>query len=130
MPRKDGGPESTVWGYWLVELKWLFSIVLLRFDGRSREAFHTHAFNSISWVLRGQLVEHHLDGRVEVHQAGWRPVITHRTTFHQVDSEGQSWVLSFRGPWRSTWREFVPEQNEVLTLTNGRRVLGRRHRVA
>ena len=35
---KDGGPESNVTGYWLVESKRFFSIVLLKFDKGSREA--------------------------------------------------------------------------------------------
>ena len=35
---KDGGQYSTVWGYWLIEIKSLFSVVLLRFEGDSREA--------------------------------------------------------------------------------------------
>lgn len=34
---KDGGKESTVTGYWLIECKSLFSIVLLKFEGDSRE---------------------------------------------------------------------------------------------
>ena len=55
---KDGGPESKVTGYWLIESKRWFSIALLRFDEGSREAFHTHAFNAISWVLWGELLEY------------------------------------------------------------------------
>jgi len=55
---KDGGPDSTVTGYWLIESKKWFSIVLLKFEGKSREAFHTHAFNAISWLLKGKLIEH------------------------------------------------------------------------
>mgnify|MGYP001575993171 CR=1 FL=1 len=51
---KDGGPESHVWGFWLIEAKSLFSIVLLRFENGTREAYHSHAFNSLSWVLRGR----------------------------------------------------------------------------
>ena len=42
---KDGGPESTVWGYFLIEIKSLFTIVLLHFKNGSREAYHNHAFN-------------------------------------------------------------------------------------
>ena len=45
---KDGGNLSTVTGYWLIECKNLFSIVLLKFEGESREAYHTHAFGAIS----------------------------------------------------------------------------------
>ena len=43
--RKDGGLESTVTGYWLIDRKKFFSILLFKFEGKSREAFHTHAFN-------------------------------------------------------------------------------------
>lgn len=47
--RKDGGQQSTVTGYWLIEWKNVFSIVLLKFEKGTREAYHTHAFNAFSW---------------------------------------------------------------------------------
>lgn len=115
---KDGGDESRVWGYWLVEIKSLFSIVLLRFENGTREAFHNHAFNCFSWVLSGQLIEYHKDGEVDLHRASWRPFVTRRETYHKVSSVGRSWVLSFRGPWSKTWNENV--DGEEITLTNGR----------
>lgn len=119
---KDGGYESTVWGYFLIEIKSLFSIVLLRFENGSREAYHSHAFNTISWVLRGRLVEqlYPTHGR-RVYGPSFRPVITRRTTFHKVTSTGRTWVLSFRGPWADTWQEYLPAENRVVTLTNGRK---------
>lgn len=122
--RKDGGPESTVTGYWLVEIKSLFSVCLLRFDGDSREAFHTHAFNCFSWVLSGSLVEHFIGGEIRHHPASLRPFITLRTDFHKVSSPGRSsWILSFRGPWVKNWREYHPTTDEFITLTDGRVVL-------
>ncbi len=117
---KDGGDESTVWGFWLAEIKSLFSIVVLCFEDGSRDAFHSHAFHSISWVLSGRLVEQHLSGRGNVHGASWRPVVTYRDTFHKVKSEGRSWVLSFRGPWSRTWEEFRPGEQRFVTLQSGR----------
>jgi hypothetical protein len=117
---KDGGYESTVTGYWLCEIKSLFSIVLLKFENGSRDAYHEHAFNSVSWVLSGELIEYGLGKKL----LGWympslEPVITKRETYHQVVSIGTTWVLSFRGPWTKTWREYRPE-GEVI-LTNGRK---------
>ena len=53
---KDGGPDSNVTGYWLIEWKKAFSVVLLRFDAGTREAYHNHAFNAISWILKGELL--------------------------------------------------------------------------
>ncbi len=118
---KDGGQYSTVWGYWLIEIKSLFSVVLLRFDGKSREAFHTYAFGCFSWVLRGGLQERHRYGRIDAHMPSLRPFITRRTTFHKVHSVGRSWVLSFRGPWARTWQEYLPNEDRVVTLSEGRK---------
>lgn len=119
---KDGGPESTVWGYFLVEIKWLFSIVLLKFEGKSREAYHSHAFNAISWVLRGRLEEEHYGSYYHnncVYKPSLQPVVTLRETFHKVDAENPTWVLSFRGPWSKTWEEYSDEGGKV-TLAEGR----------
>jgi hypothetical protein len=115
---KDGGDESTVTGYWLIEIKNLFSIVLLKFEGDSRDAFHEHAFNSISWLLKGRLQEEFQDKTYKFYMPSFKPIITKKTTCHKVDSGGTSWVLSFRGPWNKTWKEYLPQGER--TLTNGR----------
>jgi hypothetical protein len=116
----DGGPKSTVTGYWLCEIKRLFSVVLLRFGHGSRDEYHTHAFGSINWVLRGKVVEEGLDGTFKTHLPSLWPVVTKRKTFHRVVSEGTTWVFSLRGPWAKTWREYSPVTDEYKTLTNHR----------
>jgi len=107
-----------VWGYWLIEAKRVLSIAILRLENGSREAFHTHAFNSVSWVLAGRLTEHHLDGRIDEYRPSLRPIITRRDTFHKVVSSGRTWVLTFRGSWTDRWHEHV--NGEHITLTSGR----------
>lgn len=121
---KDGGPESKVTGFWLCEIKSLFSIALLRFDDGSRESYHSHAFNSISWVLKGKLMERFLRGVRLFHTPRLRPIITRRFHFHRVVSMGTTWVFTLRGPWRKTWMEFSPKDNSYTTLTHGRKVVG------
>ena len=129
---KDGGPLSKVWGYWLIEWKALFSVVLLRFEDGSREAYHSHAFNSVSWVLRGCLEERRMYPPKEwavckivvTHfRPSLRPIITTRDNLHKVHSIGRTWVLSFRGPWADTWKEYLPDEGRTITLTHGRREL-------
>lgn len=126
---KDGGPESNVTGYWLIEWKRFFSIALLRFDHGSREAFHSHAFNCISWLLKGELCEEFiLRNSTKAHVAtlhrayipSYRPIITKRETFHRVFSIGTSWVLTFRGPWAKTWQEYDPVTRDFIVLGPGR----------
>ena len=51
----DGGKNSGVTGYWLIEWKSGFSIVVLRFSKGTREAFHSHAFNALTWWLKGSV---------------------------------------------------------------------------
>lgn len=124
---KDGGPESNVTAFWLCEIKGLFSIALLKFTNGSRESFHSHAFNSVSWLLKGHLREYHLGfrtdgGGVDYHSPSVKPIVTKRNTFHQVFSSGTSWVLTFRGPWAKDWQEYKPSTHQYTTLVNGRRV--------
>jgi hypothetical protein len=118
---KDGGQESTVTGFWLIECKSLFSIVLLKFEGASRDAYHTHAFHSLSWLLKGCLVERFLypKGAVNIHFPSIKPIVTKRDDFHQVSSSGTSWVLSIRGRWLASWLEFT-EKERTYRLESGR----------
>ena len=118
---KDGGIDSTVTGYWLIESKKLFSICLLKFEGNSRDAFHNHAFNSISWLLKGELQETLIQGFTKYYKVSFKPIITTTSTFHKVDSiRPITWVISFRGPWRKTWKEFIPAEKRNIILTHGR----------
>ena len=120
---KDGGPESRVSGLYFVEIKSLFTVVLLHFSNGTREAYHSHAFNAISWLLKGRLAERILGDNDMIYEPSIKPISTPRDRFHQVYSSGDTWVLSFRGPWSKTWREYLPTQNKFITLTHGRQVV-------
>ncbi len=120
---KDGGPDSNATGYFVIEIKWLFSIVFLRFEGESRTNYHTHAFNAWTWFISGSLVETLWDGGWVVrYKRHLIPKLTRRTDLHRVNSNGVSWVLSLRGPWAKTWKEYTIEGEEIV-LTNGREVV-------
>jgi hypothetical protein len=120
--RKDGGPESTVTGYFLTEIKSLATIALLRFGKGSRENYHSHAFDSISWVIKGELEEHMLDGTINSYKPSLKPVFTKKSTFHKVYGKyDTNLVVTFRGPWCKTWNEYNKQTSEIITLKNGRK---------
>ncbi len=122
---KDGGPESPVTGYFLIEIKSLFSIVLLHFGG-TREAFHSHAFNAVTLWLKGSVTEH-------VHGGVWCEFCkrwdagnikyTPRGLMHKIIPITDAWAISIRGPWAKTWQEYSPKEDRTITLTHGRKVV-------
>ena len=120
---KDGGPTSPVDAYFLLEIKNLFSVAVLKFNSGGREAFHTHAFNAITWFIKGELIEEDVDGKFYTYIRKLIPKVTRREKNHRVSSIGDSWCLTIRGPWCKTWKEVNKETKEITTFTNGRKIL-------
>jgi len=120
---KDGGDKSNVWGFWLIEIKSLFSIVILCFEKGSRENYHSHAFNALTWFIKGSVDEHHVDGRVLSWTPSIKPKYTPRSCFHKVFAKKRTFAFCIRGPWSKTWKEFRPSTNEEITLSSGRHIV-------
>lgn len=118
---KDGGKESHVWGFWFIEIKSLFSVVLLVFEEGSREAYHTHAFDALTWFLKGAVLEHLISGKKIRWSPSVLPKLTPKSTFHKVVGIQRTYALSFRGPWKNNWQEYLPQEKRYVKLTNGRK---------
>lgn len=118
----DGGKDSGVSGYMLIEWKKVFSIGLLHFKKGSREAYHSHAFCALTWFLKGTVTEEKYNGPNKDFGPSIIPKFTPRTNLHRVISHSDTWALTFRGPWEDYWIEYRPEQNEAwVYLTHGRK---------
>lgn len=148
---KDGGPESPVDGYFLFEIKSLFSIVLLHFNRGTRESLHNHAFNALTFWLRGGVLEETntivqttpLKSERITNTFEWgagQIKLTPRELLHRIitpatgvyrgvfgtsnrSAVNGAWALSFRGPWKKTWQEYKPATVETITLTHGRKLV-------
>jgi len=123
--RADGGEKSGVTGYMLIEWKSVFSIGLLHFKEGSREAFHTHAFNAITWWLKGLVVEVHANAdnildKFKLFRPSLKPKFTSRDCYHKIIAYTDTWALTFRGPWKNEWKELRPDGEVVLT--HGRKI--------
>jgi quercetin dioxygenase-like cupin family protein len=118
----DGGKDSGVTGYFLVEIKPLFSVVLLRFSKGTRDAYHSHAFNALTVWLKGRIREHQLlteKAPVDYKAGNWK--YTRRDNVHKVEALETSWALTFRGPWHNEWYEY--KNGKVVKMTHGRVIL-------
>lgn len=120
---KDGGPESPVDAYFLIEIKSLFSIAVLKFNKGGREAYHTHAFNAFTWFLKGELEEQDVHGDRFQYRHGLLPKVTKREKNHRVLAKQDSWCLTFRGPWAKQWTEYKEAEDQTITMTSGRVVI-------
>lgn len=126
--KPDGGKDSGVTAYFLIEWKILFSIGLLHFKKGTREAYHSHAFHALTWWLVGKVTEERILNPTfnkGISQKDFKPSFipkyTSRDNFHKVISHKDTYALTFRGSWNDTWKEF--KDNIYITLTHGRKIL-------
>ncbi len=120
--KPDGGKDSGVTS-WGIEIKSLFSIVLLKFEPNNRENYHSHAFNALTLWLKGSVSEWVREDewitRIKLFEAG-RIKYTPRSNCHKIYCDTTAWAISLRGPWSKTWTEVTPE-GDIITLTHGRK---------
>ena len=121
----DGGKDSGVTGFWIFEIKNLFSIAFLRFAKGTRENYHSHAFNAYSWFISGEVEEQHLDKDPIVWKPSIWPKSTPRSTFHRVNALKDTYAFTIRGPWSKYWYEYDPSNEEFIKMQNGRKVVER-----
>jgi len=120
--KSDGGKDSGVKAYFLIEWKVLFSIGILHFKKGTREAFHNHAFNALTWWLKGSVTEILINGTEKEFKASIIPKYTSRDCFHKVKAHEDTYALTFRSHWNDTWKEFKDSvykmylNNDIETL--------------
>lgn len=124
----DGGKDSGVTGYWLIEWKSVFSIVLLNFKPNNRENFHDHAFNALTWWVKGcakEICYNPVKFYTEYNLwfPSFIPKFTPRSNVHKIIVDKSVWAISIRGPWKKEWHEYNKKENKLITLTNGRKVV-------
>lgn len=117
--KPDGGKNSGVTAFFLIEWKVLFSIGILYFKEGTREAYHNHAFNALTWWLKGKVTEIKLNGEHRIFTPSLKPKYTSRENFHKVHTHKNTIALTFRSNWRDTWKEF--RNGLYVTLTHGRK---------
>lgn len=119
----DGGPRSPVEALFLFESKRFGSIALLKFNEGARAAYHTHAFNALTWFIKGDLTEYRFEGGNHQYTRSILPKVTRRSCNHRVVAWRDSWCFTIRGPWQRTWTE--DEAGKTTLFGWGRVVLSK-----
>lgn len=118
--KPDGGKDSGVTAYFLIEWKVVFSIGILHFKKGSREAYHNHAFNAITWWVSGMVSEQKYEViNDKVFKPSFIPKYTSRNNCHKVFAFKDTWALTFRGNWIDFWFEI--KNGKKTLLTHGRK---------
>lgn len=117
--KPDGGNNSGVTAYFLIEWKILFSIGILHFKEGTREAYHNHAFNALTWWIKGKVTEIKIDKSEKDFKPSLIPKYTSKDNFHKVKAHENTIAITLRGPWNDTWKEY--RKNKYVTLTHGRK---------
>jgi hypothetical protein len=125
--KPDGGKDSGVTGYFLIEWKIFFSIGILHFKKGTREAYHNHSFDALTFWLKGLVTEEKINpsNRSEKNRKNYKnsliPKFTSKSNFHKIIAHKDTYALTFRGPWKDTWNELRKEN--LVTLTHGRKII-------
>lgn len=122
----DGGKNSGVTGYWLIEWKSVFSICLLKFEPNHRENYHSHAFNALTWWLHGKAKEEFPNREAIIWTPSIIPKYTPKSNIHRYQVERPAWAFTVRGPWDKTWEEYSPKAKKFIKFGFGRKILGTR----
>lgn len=119
---KDGGSESPVDAYFLFEIKGLASVALLKFNKGGREAFHTHAFDALTWFVKGDLLEEDVSGETYKYKKSIIPKITLKSKNHRVLANEDSYCLTIRGKWDKNWTEYDSKSDTTTVFNWGRSI--------
>lgn len=101
--------EQDVTEITLLEWKKLFSIKLFHFHKSSgcQDRFHTHSFNSISLLLKGNYIEEIIkDGKVvQFDRNRSRLIYIPSHEYHRITRSDGCRTLLITGPWEPEWME-------------------------
>lgn len=107
-------------GWWIIEIKWLFSIVILQFTPGCRENFHTQPFNSLTWWMSE--AEEHTPNSKKSLKPGWIPTYTPRDKLHRINTETTTWAISIRGKWVDTLKEYNENTKTTIEYSHHRKI--------
>ena len=121
--------KGSVTQYIVFENKYLFSILFYKWNTIDQIRFHTHAFASFAFLLRGWYWEKVIFNKIEmtnfVNQPLW-PRFLPRNYCHAIqNAKPGTLTMVITGPWQKNWHEYFPDTKTWVKYAWGREKVGR-----
>ena len=121
--------EGSVTQHIVFENKKLFSLIFYKWNTIDQIRFHTHAFSSFAFLLKGWYWEKVMFNNIEmtnfVNQPLW-PRYLPKNYCHAIqNAKPGTLTMVITGPWQKFWYEYFPDTKKWVKYTWGREKLGK-----
>ncbi len=111
----------------IIEIKCLGGIIVNIFNTKDQDRFHSHAFNSFSWMIRGWYKEDVVNINNNIKTLETKIISKSRFIpryyIHKIKESSENAIsITFEGSWKSHWKEYFDNEREK-TYTWGRKVI-------
>jgi len=114
----------------ILEWKPLFSLKTFYFnEGNAQEIYHTHSFSAYSFLIYGNYIESFYDfdkGFWEEPRNRSTVIYIPKDRFHQITKSEGCRTIMITGPWGDTYKEYIPNNKELIINTHGRKEIYRK----
>jgi hypothetical protein len=119
--------EGYIIQYTLFENKYFGGIWLYNWKTILQNRFHTHAFSSYAFLLRGSYTEEVItNGKIETRVVNqWlKPRYLPQNYCHKIlKAEPKTWTIVFFGKWMPYWWEYFQDTKTWVKYAWGRKVI-------
>jgi hypothetical protein len=117
--------EGHIIQYTLFESKYIGGIWLYNWKTIEQNRFHTHAFNSLAFLLKGYYKEEIITNKgVETRIVNqWlKPRFLPKNYCHRIlEAAPKTWTIVFFGKWGKNWWEYFDDTKTWVKYTWGRK---------
>ena len=119
--------EGHIIQYTIFESKYLGGIWIYNWKTILQNRFHTHAFNSYAFLLRGEYTEEVIENgevKTKVVNQLFKPRFLPKNYCHRIlEAKPKTWTIVFFGKWIPHWYEYFQDTKTWVKYGWGRKVV-------
>lgn len=107
----------------ILEIKYLFGIIVNIFNTTDQDRYHSHAFHALSLMIYGYYYEDVIIDNKIVTKKIQKSRFIPRNYIHKITHSSKNAIsITFEGPWERTWNEYF-DNGRIKVYTWGRKVI-------